>query len=149
MINMKTAGSYIYDIWWFTIPPQLQITFKLTACYDASILLSQMQLATGSKAHEIRLGTYWNTKSSFHADITDSGYYTEVDTPGILNCDEPRAFWLSFGDGLINIGTGPQIGINSFLSYNSTLDIRYLSFTTNNNATGNWMILQSGDSGEF
>lgn len=149
MVNMKTAGSYIYDIWWFTLPPQLQIIFKLTACSDASILLSQMQLATGTNAHEIRLGTHLNTKSSFHADGTGGAYDIEVDTPGILDCIEPRAFWLSFGDRIILIGTGPQIGINPFLSYNSTLDIKYLSFATNNNASGNWMILQSGDSGEF
>ena len=150
MVYMKTAAVKNYDVWWMNVQQQHQLTFKLTACNDASILLSQMQSAEGSDGHEIRLGTHSNTRSSFYLDKTGTGHAIEVDTPNILKCTEPGAYWISFGDGIISIGTGPQIGINAFLGYNySTLNIRFLAFATDNGATGNWMVSQSGDSGEI
>jgi len=150
MVFMKTSADKNYDVWWMSVEHQRQLTFKLTACNDASILLSEMQLADGSNAHEIRLGTNSNTRSSFYLDKTGTGHAIEVDTPNILKCPEPGTYWISFGDGIINVGTGPQIGINAFLGYNySTLDIKFLAFATDNSAIGNWMILQSGDSGKF
>jgi hypothetical protein len=98
-----TLNDYRYDYTWFQ-PVNYFVEFKVRSCNDGHILLAT-SLGDDAHGYEIVLGGYDNTKSDIrrgsHGEILK-----QVDTPGILNCNEFLPFWVRWGDRTVLVGSG-------------------------------------------
>lgn len=63
-------------------------------------------------------------------------------TPGILDCNEYREFWVSWLNGHIAVGYGGLVGLNQIIDYHdeSPMSISYLALTTYSSGFGYFLI---------
>lgn len=73
------------------------------------------QVINPELAIEIVLGSDENTKVVFR-DLVNEGNLGEVDATFLLSCTEQRAFWLSWHNGTVQVGSGPVYPHNLLLS---------------------------------
>ena len=57
-----------------------------------------------------------------------------------LDCHNPKPFWISWADGVFQVGSGLTVGTGRFLSYNSqsTPIVRSVAVSTGFGSTGTW-----------
>jgi len=113
------------------------VTFWVRSSNDARLLLTETYGQWEGQT-EIQLGyESWGlwTGTVCHAAILDAAW-----TDGIcyLNSDEWRQFWVSWSDGKVEVGTGGDVGENTFLSANKNQKVNYLAVYTNWGAHGNF-----------
>ncbi|KZC11215.1 C3 and PZP-like alpha-2-macroglobulin domain-containing protein 8 [Dufourea novaeangliae] len=89
--------------------------------------------------YEIFIGGWSNSKSVIRKNRTKPEV-AEVETPGILNGDEHRGFWIRWGDGAISVGKEGEP--SAFLTYSDpeSVGIGYFGLCTGWGATGEWLI---------
>ena len=65
-----------------------------------------------------------------------------ADTPSLLDCDEMRQFWVQWGDGVITMGDGFQVGFSPLMSWEdeNPHDVNYVTLSTGWSASGEWRI---------
>ena len=65
---------------------------------------------------------------------------SQVNTPGILSCEEMRPFWVSWGGGLIKAGRGHLVDEDEIMSWQDSepMTPATMSFTTGWGANGDW-----------
>ena len=91
-------------------------SFRVKACNDAFVALMQTPGNRSSNLYEVVLGGWSNQKSAIR--LLKYGVNTViVDTPNILNCTQWRRFWVSWKDGVIDVGYGPRAGVRKFMSW--------------------------------
>lgn len=69
--------------------------------------------------NQIYLGVENNTKSGVRLGFSMQPI-VEVQTPGILNCNISRAFWISWSGSERRMGYGTMVGYNTFLTWVDT-----------------------------
>ena len=88
---------------------------------------------------QVVIGGASNTKS-FIRNATQGTSWVDVDTPGILSCDEMRTFWIHWDAGLIRVGRGPSVGRGEFMYWFNAFifPVHALSVSTGWTAIGLW-----------
>lgn len=89
--------------------------------------------------YEIVIGGWSNTKSIIRnkkqgfGKVSASGRY--------LNCSEFIQFWISWNDGIIQVGQGHEIGGNVFLRWEDPVPyaVNYIAISSYNGVTGEWI----------
>ena len=115
--------------------------FKVKACNDAHVQLSQVMANLDTNLYEIVLGGYKNTKSDLR-DGRQGAILDQANTPNILHCDKWMIFWIRWNANSVEIGVGPLVGSNTLLSYQSPIprEIKMVSFATGWGTTGLWYL---------
>jgi len=124
------------------------IAFKVRACAEARILLSEDPFDLTTFSREIVIGGSSNTRSGIY-DINNQSLL-ETSTPAILQCEEFVDFWIRWqsNGGTITVGKG-VIDVGVFLKYDDSdpHPVHAVSISTAQNNTGSWQL--STDAGKY
>lgn len=112
--------------------------FRVRTSNDAHIALSPAASET-TPMYEVFLGGWGNSKSCIRKNRTKPDV-AEAPTPGILNGDEFRGFWIRWENGNISVGReGEGSPFLNFTDYEQ-VPIEYVGFCTGWGASGNWIV---------
>ncbi|XP_023026511.2 uncharacterized protein [Leptinotarsa decemlineata] len=114
------------------------VQFRVRAANDAHIALTT-SAAEMEPMYEIFIGGWGNSKSIIRKNRTKPEV-AEVPTPGILNPNEFRGFWIRWENG--NISVGRENEVPPFLSWTDyeQINIQYVGVCTGWGANGSWVI---------
>ncbi|XP_011342741.1 uncharacterized protein LOC105282474 isoform X1 [Ooceraea biroi] len=118
-----------------------QIQFRVKAPNDAHIALTTGP-NEGDPMYEVFIGGWSNSKSVVRKNRTKPDV-VEVETPGILDADDYRGFWIRWDNGNgITLTVGKEGESDPFLSYTDPepFGIGYFGVCTGWGATGDWLI---------
>ena len=146
-MTVNTPADYGRKNAWLVVDQQI-ISFKVRACAEARILLSEDPFDMTMFSREIVIGGESNTKSGIYDNNNQS--LMESNTPAILQCDELIDFWIRWqpNGGTITVGKGP-IDVGVFLKYDE-FDLHpfyAVSISTGQNNSGSWQL--KTDAGEI
>ena len=121
------------------------LTFRVKAASDAHIALSatygEIQLMT----YEITLGGLKNRRSSIRYG-GDSWFAKEARTPSVLSETEMRPFWISWENGVLDVGEGMRKGSRRLLQWRPMMEkrhnINHLSVCTSEHSKGEWEFIE-------
>ncbi|KAJ8949964.1 hypothetical protein NQ318_002371 [Aromia moschata] len=114
------------------------VQFRIKAANDAHIALSPAA-AEVDPMYEVYIGGWGNSKSIIRKNRTKPEV-AEEPTPGILNPNEFRGFWIRWQNRTISVGRENEIP--PFLSWTDYEDvnIEYIGVCTGWGASGSWLI---------
>ena len=118
MTNIYTPNRDAYDTLWLTVPDRTYKVFRIKACSDAKVALSQFVGNTATHSYEVVYGATSNSRTVLRK--YSLGVSTEVATgpsPNVLNCELPDFFWVSWENGFIAAGRGLHPGEDGFVGY--------------------------------
>ena len=119
------------------------LIIRLKAASDGHVLLTDT-VGDISRGYEVIIGGWDNTECAVRHPPGGEVVFT-TSTPGIVSGEEFRTFWVSFSDGLIEMGTGFDVGANRIITWvdeNSPITVTYISFSTSVNVPADWEINQ-------
>ena len=89
------------------------------------------------------------TNNNKNTSIMKGSLGQQASTPGILDCNMDIQFWVEWTQGMIAIGRGSIIGVNTIVTYNDVefYIVNAVSFTSKENAVADFTFLRS--SGKF
>lgn len=129
------------------IDEKAYITFEIRTCRDAFITLVGYN---DNPAFQIVLGGDGDTLVIVYSLVNGEMTKTLFTYPeGILNCDEFRAFWLSWDNFQLDLGYGNNIFVDRFLSQQENLtSVKFEKIMINSGwgANGTWIIHNEGES---
>ena len=140
--SFVTNGGVMYESFWYSLRDESDVIFKVTACREAHVTLTSFTQNAQARNYEILLGTENNMASKIGRGSVDAGG-VRVATPGILNCDSERYFWISWSyqSAIIEVGRGMVPGEMGFMNLRDTeepYDIRAMSIGTPAGVSGVW-----------
>lgn len=115
------------------------ISFKVQACAEARIHLTEDPFDNSGYSREIVIGGKNNTMSGVYG-IGDTPL-KEISTNRLLDCDELLDFWIRYKTAGMTIAVGKgQVDSGTFLEYQDPdpKPIRVVSISTNTNVLGEW-----------
>ncbi|EFA00610.1 uncharacterized protein LOC663246 [Tribolium castaneum] len=114
------------------------LQFRVRAPNDAHIALSP-SASEATPMYEVFIGGWGNSKSVIRKNRTKPDV-AEASTPGFLNPDEFRGFWIRWESGLISVGHEGNAA--PFLEWRDfeQVPIEYVGVCTGWGATGAWII---------
>jgi Farnesoic acid 0-methyl transferase len=115
-IQVSTLPIHNYNQLSKTIFEQTSIVVRVQSCRDAHVALSEMFNNIQTRTYEVIIGGNGN-QNSFIRDLDTSAEFQRVDTPGIMDCNNYKAFWVSWADNRIKVGRGADVGESSFLDW--------------------------------
>ena len=126
----------VYDVGQLWVEVGASVTwynFRVRACHDAIVYLSHERMAASDSAYEIAIGTKNNLRTQIRR-ASDRQVLADEDTPDIVNCSNYRQFWVSWVEGLLQMGTGGLKDINKVISHDTadTRTIRSVAMTGDN-----------------
>ncbi|XP_023932572.1 uncharacterized protein LOC106174824 [Lingula anatina] len=121
-------------------------TFEVKAAENAHIILAP-DLAlqtdtsgrTGAPGFEIVIGDNKNSESCIR-NGTQGPCLVTVKTPNILDGNGKLSFWVSWAKGVIKVGRGKVVGVDTFMQWKSpgSVDVRKMFVATGFGAKGEW-----------
>jgi len=114
--------------------------FQVQACRDAHFALSELFNNIRTRTYEIIIGGNGN-QNSFIRDDNTVGEVLRADTPNIMDCDNFKTFWVTWGiDYRIAVGRGARVNVGTFLDYVDIDKRNFQGFTISTYFTivGNW-----------
>ena len=69
-------------------------------------------------------------------------WYAEADTPGLLSGDQDRSFWISWRNGVIEVGRGYVVGRERFMMWADPepRSVHSVTFATGWGHNGHWEV---------
>ncbi|ELU12990.1 hypothetical protein CAPTEDRAFT_64072, partial [Capitella teleta] len=115
------------------------VILQVKACQNAYLALAR-SIDTVAHAYEIVIGGWENQRSVIRA--TPHGEIeVEVETVGILSCEEHRTFWASWQDGHVQVGEGAIVGDRRFMGWlnpNKAWDVTAVGVSSGYEAEADW-----------
>jgi Farnesoic acid 0-methyl transferase len=138
-VRLNTLPSLTYNQLSKSILEQSSIVFRVQSCRDAHVALSEMFNNIQTRTYEVIIGGYGN-QNSFIRDLDTSTEVQKVETPGIMDCNNYKAFWVRWADNKITVGRGTVIGQSSFLDWDDSerRNFQGLTFSTWTGSSGLW-----------
>jgi len=115
-MRVSTAPLLTYNQLSKSIIQQSSIVFRIQTCHDGHIAFSELFNNIQTRTYEVIIGGNSN-QNSFIRDIDTYNEVLRVSTPGIMDCNAYKAFWISWADNTIRVGQGAVIGRSSFLDW--------------------------------
>lgn len=138
-VQISTLPTHNYNQLSKTIIEQSSLVVRVQACRDAHVTLSEMFNNVQTRTYEVIIGGYGN-ENSFIRDYDTSVEVQKVATPGIMDCNNYLAFWVSWANNRITVGRGARIGESTFLDWVDPEQrfFRGVTISTWNDARGLW-----------
>jgi len=95
---------------------QSSIVVRIQSCRDGHIAFSEVFNNVQTRTYEVIIGGNGN-QNSFIRDRDSYNEVQRVDTPGIMDCNNYKTFWVSWENYRIVVGQGALIGQSSFLDW--------------------------------
>ena len=113
---MITDGSYDYYRYHRTVAGENAVVVGIQACSDGHIGLSEVPGLSSLNMYEVVIGGWSNTKSVIRR-ARQGDIEVEASTPEILSCNSFKFFWVTWEDGIIEVGAGGIIGQTRLLYF--------------------------------
>ena len=110
-VHTPNARDFLVDL-----TGRTYYVFKVRACQDVHIKLSQRFGLVDVNTYEVRIGTDNNQKTVIIPDPVSS-HQESADTPSILSCSTYRYFWVSWRYGTVYVGSGAYVYVGELLRY--------------------------------
>ena len=139
-VRIFTEDKHNYNQLSKSIINQDSLVFRVQACRDAHVALSEIFNNVQTRTYEIIIGGNGNT-NSFLRDFATGQEKIKIDTPNIMDCNNYKAFWVKWAaDGRITVGEGAVVGQRTFLDWVDPEQrvFRGMTISTWNGATGLW-----------
>lgn len=95
------------------------LAFEVKACHNALIILGgHMHATNGTGVYYVELGLK-NDSYSYIREPATGATLASIHTPGVLNCNYYRSFWIGWFRNSIEVGYGYDIGQNVFMRWDS------------------------------
>ena len=151
MANAFTSPGQLHPSTWYdllhlTVTDRNYIVFSVKLCKDAYITLSEIAGLTLYNTYEIIIGYQENSESLILYERGGERLVT-VQTPGILDCNKPELFWVSWDGPIqnsIDVGRGSVVGDRVFMSTPTehTFRINSVAIASGYTETGDWEFRQ-------
>jgi Farnesoic acid 0-methyl transferase len=138
-MRVSSLPIHTYNQMSKTIFDETSIVLRVQACQDGSIGLSELFNNVQTRTYEVIIGGYGN-QQSFIRDFESSTEVQKVPTPGIMDCNNYRTFWISWANHNIKAGRGAVVGEAAFLDWTDPEQrvFRGLTISTWTNNPGWW-----------
>ena len=145
-ITVLTPAVYDYQyLPEVNVTHKTEVTFRVRAKSNAYVALSSVYGETTDKTYEIVIGGWENTKSVIRSSGNGPAI-KETTTPGILNEEELRPFWISWKRQVIEVGEGSRRGQGRILHWqvpqSKQHSVNCMSVSTGEGATGEWEFVE-------
>ena len=110
-----TPDDQSFEIGWVKVDDRKDISFEVNACKEAYVALTAYPGNKTWSTYQVLIGGWENSKSAIYDQ--QGRRVIQVDTKGIVNCNETRAFWVSWRDGAIAVGQGGMVDSNGFMKW--------------------------------
>ncbi|XP_012218887.1 uncharacterized protein [Linepithema humile] len=134
-VSLSTEDKLEYNFYPVTAG---QIQFRVKAPNDAHIALTTGP-QEGDPMYEVFIGGWSNSKSVIRKNRTKPEV-AEVETPGILNIDDYRGFWIRWDNGVLTVGKEGDSAPFLTFADPEPFGIGYFGVCTGWGATGDWLI---------
>ena len=134
---MKTPDAYEYiflEDQGMCVANQGSVQFWVKATNDVHITLADVK--ENAETLEIAIGGWGDSKSVLR--FARGGENINEAEGSWLSAEEYRPFWVSWTGGKVLVGTGTEIGQNTFLGVKSEQAINYFGVATAWGSTGDW-----------
>ncbi len=111
-IHIEEELSIVPEYQWLSVVGYSSFVFRVRACQNVKILLAETMGNYNVMITNIFIGTNNENSSIIHRNDEVINH-----TPNILHCDEFRAFYVTWTESTVNVGTGASIYHNNILSY--------------------------------
>ncbi|XP_067210241.1 C3 and PZP-like alpha-2-macroglobulin domain-containing protein 8 isoform X3 [Linepithema humile] len=138
-VSLSTEDKLEYNFYPVTAG---QIQFRVKAPNDAHIALTTGP-QEGDPMYEVFIGGWSNSKSVIRKNRTKPEV-AEVETPGILNIDDYRGFWIRWDNGVLTVGKEGDSAPFLTFADPEPFGIGYFGVCTGWGATGDWLIEDPG-----
>ena len=141
MHSFSTDGSYDYYRYHLVVANKNSLMFSLKACSDGHVGLSEIPGLSSLNMYEVVIGGWTNTKSVIRR-ARQGKIEVEAQTPDILSCDLARYFWVTWEDGVIQMGTGGVLLQGTILTFTDPepYTVNSVTLATSDGYTGRWNI---------
>ncbi|XP_064637244.1 uncharacterized protein LOC135493677 [Lineus longissimus] len=141
-ITVMTPAKYTYQfVPELPVNNKTWVAFKVRASESAHVALSAIYGSLEQKTYEITLGGLNNTRC-YIRENAEGPKRAEAITRGILKGEESRDFWVSWKDGIIQVGEGNEKGKNRIMYWRvparKIYSINCLSVSTDSGSEGQW-----------
>ena len=109
-VKAHTLPGTYYDFMHMTVRERPYTIFSAMAPAQAHIALTEVPGVTRYNAYVVLIGAQSNQETWIRKDEGGS-IIASASTPNILDPDNPRTFWISWYDGLLEVGEGDQVGV--------------------------------------
>ena len=136
----NTDDVYAYDTVWMTQSFSDSVVFNVWADSDVRVGLTE-QVEDTQKGYEVGFGVDSN-KLSFIKYMDRNTSALVIETQDILKSDR-TTLWVSFKDGLIEMGTGGDVGARTLLSWrdnDNPIKVKAISFATGHSYKGTFLV---------
>jgi len=139
-VKTSSASGDSFKSNWVTVRDKQSFVFRVRGCYDARIILASYTKVVDVSSYEIMIGANGNQVSRIGKDGLDGGNVVEASTPNVLHCTETRYFWVSWGGGYIQVGSGRVPGESGFLQLQDSAPykVRSLAFDADSPTVAVW-----------
>ena len=137
---VTTDGIYGLDTIWISQSQANYQVFHVIANSDAYVALTP-GVENTQEGYEVVFGADGNTVSYIRYLNSNDRVYS-VETQGILG-SQKTALWVRFDNGLIEAGTGQDVGAHTLLQWqdhNTAIQVKAMSFSTGENERGQWQV---------
>ena len=114
--GLLTDGSYDYYRYHKTVTGETAVVVGIQACSDGHIGLSEVPGLSSLNMYEVVIGGWSNSKSVIRR-ARQGHIEVEASTPDILSCNSMKFFWVTWEDGIIEVGAGGIIGQTRLLYF--------------------------------
>ncbi len=134
---MKTTSEN-YDHLWISTT-SYSMTFKLRVCQDAKVALANFDVGTNT-SYEVLIGL--GSDGTTQILVTGvQGESNSTKSPGILDCDSFKVFWISWFQRTIRFGRGSILFQDELLSLTpkNVFEVHRISMTSWYTDPGYWI----------
>jgi len=115
--HVTTEEDDRYGFFLLSLTDKSEVTFSVTACKEAHVILTQIPGIFKYRSYELLIGTLENTET-WLVRSDDGAFLGWAITLGILNCQLRRFFWISWTINSLSFGRGTIPGQNRILYHN-------------------------------
>ena len=132
-MTIETPTEYTYNTAHLTVLDSTDLVFKVATEDNALLALSVIPGVYDVMTYEIAIGETGNRLVQIRDGI-GGAILAHAEKYGLLDRDELRSFWISWGSGRVSVGQGSTVGEEELVS---VMDVN-LSFTTVAVSTDGW-----------
>ncbi len=136
--QFATDGNGDYGQLWITVRHQVYFTFKVQACANISLALSTIPGVVDINTYIVGIG---NGPTGIDVIIQREGkeVFREA-IPNLISCEMLESFWISWAEGIIQLGRGSSYGDTGFAGFKdeSPFEVNSVAMTTIGKTFGAW-----------
>ena len=149
---MKTPGDHEFQHLWMDVQERQEVIFKVRACAEANIILSEFPTISDYRTYEFSIGFEENTKAYVRKSVSGDPVKTvDLGESYGLSCEYEVPYWIQWRNMIndtlrLQMGAGSVAGENVFVNWTDTDDpyqVQAVGYATSNAYEGTWLFTEA------